>query len=150
MPRVAAPNSKWASRYPVESFDPRLKEVLLKGATTKFSLTFATPGLAHTFQRRIHTFRSRCKQADVEDWKLMYRCATSRKDNMLTLRPYDSAFTDVLAAAGFEETTAPLDIDFDPVEEDRKLSAETVDGGEENALDDPYSHFLGDKLEDIT
>lgn len=64
---------------PLSSFDPRYKELLLRGAQKEFTLTFETLKEARGFRALIHTYRSRAKKhfgdAGREEWEPLYLCA---------------------------------------------------------------------------
>lgn len=61
-------------KQPIESFDPRFKQLLMKGALERITIPFPGPdgrGRAHVFQRRIHTFRVRMRQEQHEHYPIV-------------------------------------------------------------------------------
>lgn len=101
----------YRKRYPLESFDPRFRDVLKKAATETFALTFPTYKSAIEFQRRCYIFRVRCKEANDPQWSLLYRCRLSRHDNVLTFSPYDGEYEDIFGSIGLLKDVQPhLDI----------------------------------------
>lgn len=95
-----ATSKAYKKRYPLESFDPRYKQLLLRGAIESVELRFPSPNKAIEFQRRAWIFRIRSKEAGVADWQLLFRCKLVRRDNVVTFSPYDSEFSDIFAQAG--------------------------------------------------
>lgn len=69
--------TKPKAKQPLESFDPRLIPLLLKGGRERIVIPFPGPqgkALAHKFQRRIHTLRSRMRQTNHEQAANVSRC----------------------------------------------------------------------------
>jgi hypothetical protein len=65
------------AKQPLESFDPRMMELLIRGARRRIVIPF--PGaegkrLAHQFQRRMHTLRARMRQSNHEHTATVSRC----------------------------------------------------------------------------
>jgi hypothetical protein len=85
-------DKNWRSRYPIESFDPRFRQVLLEGALKEIIIRFENPGAAKSFQTRLHLYRSQVKHSGDTEWSQLYRARTSRKNNILRVYPADSEF----------------------------------------------------------
>lgn len=73
--------AKRTTRFPLESFDPRFRELLLKGAVEEIVLEFDTARKAIAFQQRLHTYRSQVRKSGDETYTLLYRARTSRRDH---------------------------------------------------------------------
>lgn len=61
---------------PLASFDPRYRELLIKGAQASFTLDCETVQDANALRARIHTYRSQAKkhfgQGHKEEWEYLY------------------------------------------------------------------------------
>lgn len=69
--------TKPKAKQPLESFDPRMLELLKQGARRKIIIPFPGPKgkpNAHAFQRRLHTLRARMRQENHEHATLTSRC----------------------------------------------------------------------------
>ena len=84
------------SRYPLESFDPRLKNIWLTAIRKPVELTFESSKMAISFQNRLQQFRAALKRESPEDARMLYRAKCSRKGNILLVTKQDSEFSDVL------------------------------------------------------
>lgn len=91
------------SKYPISSFDPRFRELLLKGAMEEIRLDFPTKKAAIAFQQRLQLYRATVrKEGKPEEYEILYRCRTSRRDSgtmndpsTLYIRPNDIQFSQV-------------------------------------------------------
>lgn len=71
--------TKPKAKQPLESFDPRLMQLLINGARSRIVIPFIGDGMkakAHQFQRRLHTLRSRMRQENHEHTATVSRCVT--------------------------------------------------------------------------
>ncbi len=66
------------ARLPLSSFDPRFRELLMRGAVKEFSITCETIREARAMRARIHTYRSQAKMhygdAGRAEWEPLYLC----------------------------------------------------------------------------
>lgn len=97
----------------LHSYDPRFKEVLIRGTQEVHRITFATKGLAYAFQRKLNEFRRAFRAANPNsaETNLLYRCKISRRPaepNVVILTPHDSEFDDVLNQLVGEKEDATL------------------------------------------
>lgn len=108
-----------ASRYPVASFGPELMEILLRGAREKVDIPCPNQRFMKHLQARIHMLRGAMAREKHHDYGLVTHARTSRSwnkekgvdvDCVLTIRPNDSQFTEVLAAAGIVPSKPTHDI----------------------------------------
>lgn len=63
----------------IESFDPRMLQLLIRGARERIDIPFLGQGgktKAHTFQREIHTLRSRMRHEHHPDVSIVARVRT--------------------------------------------------------------------------
>lgn len=137
------------SRYPVSSFGPELLQVLIEGAQRPVEIPFPDQRTMKHFQMRIHMLRGAMQREAHPQFALATRARTSRSWNrekgkdaecVLTVRPNDSQFTDILDRAGIKtsphtrdlltETPAPL-APRDP----------TIQPDPESPHLDPYERF---------
>lgn len=86
----------WRSRYPIEAFDPRLRQLWLEAALKEIILSFDTPSEAASFQSYIQMYRAKLRDTGDPDYAKMYRAKTSRKANVLRIYPADQAFSFIL------------------------------------------------------
>lgn len=84
------------SRFPLESFDPRYRSIWLKAAVEEVKFEFPSEKEAQAFQARIHMYRSKVRKSGDEIANTMYRAKSSRKGNILYLRPADAKFSNIL------------------------------------------------------
>lgn len=66
--------------YPLESFDPRFKELLLRGARGEdFTIQCRTRAEAYRLQHMLNAYRARAKttfgEAKPDEWKPLFICA---------------------------------------------------------------------------
>lgn len=135
--------TKPKAKQPLDSFDPRMLQLLLAGARRRIIIPFEGPtgkARAHSFQRRLHTLRARMRQDDHEHWKLASRCyvrllwgrkvvdeklTTTSEGNYLlddggilgafiVVQPMDMVFDDVLSKLDLSPLEAPPDISPEP------------------------------------
>lgn len=89
-----------ASSFPLESFDPRFRDVYKTAAIMEepLKVEFPTRKAAQDFQARIHNFRKRAKLAGDSDWPIMYKIRVSLRDEKwLWFIRQDSQWDDVLS-----------------------------------------------------
>lgn len=85
------------TRFPLESFDPRYKQIWLRAALGEIKLGFPDDKAAMTFQMRLHMYRSKLRKSGDPTATSLYRAKTSRRDNILFIRPADTDFEDALS-----------------------------------------------------
>lgn len=85
-----------ATRYPLESFDPRLKDIWLTAVRQPVELQFSTAKQAIRFQHRLQQYRAALKRVDPEAARLLYRAKCSRSGNALLVTKQDEEFSEVL------------------------------------------------------
>jgi hypothetical protein len=131
--------TKPKTKYPIESFGPQLMQALIRGGREKVVIPF--PGengdgkrKAHSFQRRIHTLRSRMRQEEHPDYMIATRAKVSimwgekateyghpewkdddqgQRGALIVIRPQDSEFEDELAkmvVSDLDEVLAPAPV----------------------------------------
>ncbi|MGH7472325.1 MAG: hypothetical protein ACREJW_00120 [Candidatus Methylomirabilales bacterium] len=123
------------TRYPLESFDPRFRSILLAGALRTITLPFPTHKQAAAFQVRLHTYRSRVrKELGQPAAAPLYRCRTSLRAAesghgfILVLHPWDSEHNSIFEKAGFtQQEPAELPNDILADLEDFQLQVEDHD-----------------------
>ena len=85
------------TRYPLESFDPRLRDIWLTAIRQPVEISFAETRLAIAFQNRLQQYRAALKRERPEDARLLYRAKCTRSGNLLRVTRQDSEFEDVLS-----------------------------------------------------
>lgn len=128
------------TRFPLSSFGPELMIALTKGGREGLTLKFKTRKMAHRFQIRCNTLRSRMRQEGHPDYQIASRAVVSlvfgekigRKDDPygereahIIIRPRDSEFGEALKNAGVKLE----DLTSDPLAE--STSGETIPTFEE-------------------
>lgn len=93
------------SHVPLQGFDPRYKELLLRGGREEFFLPCGTPTKAHRLQAMLCQFRARMKKHHGEtgrrEWEALYDCVVGKKPDdpsVLRFYPRHSEFDDILGA----------------------------------------------------
>lgn len=112
------------TRYPLESFDPRLRDIWLTAIRQPVEITLANTRLAIAFQNRLQQYRAALKRERPDEARMLYRAKCSRSGNILRVQRQDSEFDDVLsqvdsqlivrtepAAAPVGPSTTPLPVD---------------------------------------
>lgn len=88
----------WADRTPLESFDPRYKNIWLKAALSGFTITLPNEKAATAFLLRLQMYRKRYQETyGKAEAAPLYRAKASREGNILSLAPSDAAFAGVLS-----------------------------------------------------
>lgn len=87
---------------PLESFDPRFREVFTKALLTPYIIPFPTYAEAKRFQVRLHQFRSALRREDPETASILYRVKTSIRDRDLHIHPADMEFSPI-----FDQVSPP-------------------------------------------
>jgi hypothetical protein len=122
MPREdnSIPRKDWRKRFPLESFDPRYRILLLKAATERVELTFPNRAAAKFFQTRAYLFRVRAKEVNDPDTNLMHRVRISiyydkdkNKPARLVLEPADARVNDAFEQIGLKLSERPPEMDLD-------------------------------------
>lgn len=92
-----------AKPQPLSSFDPRLGDLLLKGAISVVEIPCADRSEATRLRQRLNQYRfaARAHFGDAErgEWEPLYRCIVQTRDSLVILRPRDSEFEAALDAA---------------------------------------------------
>lgn len=86
------------SRYPLESFDPRFRNIWLRAVLDEVKIEFSTEKEAQAFQARLQLYRAKLRDSGDPDGQTLYRAKTSLMGNILFIRPTDTKFIDVLDA----------------------------------------------------
>lgn len=114
--------------YPLESFDPRFKELLLRGARGEdFTIDCGTRSKAYRLQHMLNAYRARAKitfgDAKPDEWKPLFTCAigllkgpTGQK-TIVHIYSRHMEFDDVLGSVKPSEPLAPERLSHDPLEE---------------------------------
>jgi hypothetical protein len=85
------------TRYPLESFDPRLRDIWLTAVRQSVEISFEETRLAVAFQNRLQQYRAALKRERPDDARLLYRAKCTRKGRTLLVTRQDSEFEDVLS-----------------------------------------------------
>ena len=71
------------SRIPLQAFDPRYREILLRGSREKFEIPCGTDSRAHRFQMMLCQYRSRMRKRHGDEapemWQPLYDCVVGKK-----------------------------------------------------------------------
>jgi len=91
---------------PLTAFDPRYKELLLRGSHEVIDIPCSSSREARALRHRLHTYRSRAKKhygdAHREEWEPLYLCAGTIIEELepprtiLRLSPRHAEFSHVL------------------------------------------------------
>jgi len=84
------------SRYPLESFDPRLRDIWLTAIRQPVEITLANSKVAIAFQNRLQQYRAALKRESPEDARMFYRAKCTRDGNIVRVARQDLEFEDVL------------------------------------------------------
>lgn len=95
MTKSQKPPRSFDARHPLESFDPRYRDLLRSALQHEIKLQFNSPGEAKHFQTRIQMFRKRLTDARDPDGKTFYRLKTSRKDSTVRIYLADAQFEQI-------------------------------------------------------
>lgn len=85
------------TRYPLESFDPRLRDIWLTAIRQPVEIEFESSKLAIAFQNRLQQYRAALKRERPEDARLFYRAKCSRSGNRLRVSRQDEEFESVFS-----------------------------------------------------
>lgn len=118
--------SEFNSRFPLESFDPRYKTIWLRAALEELEIKFTSIKDAQTFQARLHMYRSRLRKSGDETAVKLYRAKTSRKGNILFIRPADTAFEAALSLFTPSSEDPPLPVSSVPSPSPTTISLEDL------------------------
>lgn len=86
------------TRYPLESFDPRLRDIWLTAVRQPMELQFDEIKLAIAFQNRLQQYRAALKRERPEEARLLYRAKCTRDGRRLLVTRQDAEFDSVLSA----------------------------------------------------
>lgn len=95
---------------PLSSFDPRFRQLLLRGSQERFVLECETPSEANTLRANLHTFRAQTKKQRPDDrsaWEPLYGCIISIEGAKLILKPRRSILDRIFGDDSIPETTSP-------------------------------------------
>lgn len=147
-------------KQPLESFDPRMMQLLLRGATTRTNIPFLGPNgkkLAVQFQRRLQTLRARMRDENHDQARNVSRCVVrllwgsrALEENLgnlfvigeLTDIQKDLLRLDNLGRIGAIVSIQPTDLQFNDV-----LSSLNLDAAMQAPIDASEDQTLS--LEDI-
>jgi hypothetical protein len=108
------------SRFPLDSFDPRFKRILLEGAIKERVFTFSDEKKAARFQARLQLYRAQVRKQQPDEAARLYRARTSRKGKIVRVYPADLDFEEALStvspapAAPTEDILPPATPHVDP------------------------------------
>lgn len=117
MTQSPRPPRAFDTRNPLESFDPRYRDVLRAALKDDIELKFESPGAARHFQLRLQMYRKRLLDAKDPEAKTFYMVKTSRKDNILRITHADQKFDNILdqfATTTYVPNYAPSEIPESP------------------------------------
>lgn len=97
------------TRYPLESFDPRLRDIWLTAIRQPVEIEFENSKLAIAFQNRLQQFRAALKREHPEDARLFYRAKCSRSGNRLRVSRQDEEFESVFSQLDSQLLVKSLD-----------------------------------------
>lgn len=125
--------TKPKAKQPLESFDPRLMELLKAGARRRITIPFLGPegrAKATTFRRRLHTLRARMRQQNHEHSTLVSRClcrlfwgSEAVKQGLTTAEGWE---TDRLGSLGAYLIIEPADAQFESILSSLHLEGEAA------------------------
>lgn len=110
--------------YPLESFDPRIKELLIRGAKEDFTIQCKSQAEAHRLQFMLNSFRKRLRRDfpnEPEQWKPLFFAVISRvkddsgKRTKIRIYSRHHEFDDALASLTVKPPTVHLE--KDPLED---------------------------------
>lgn len=101
------PPRAFDTRNPLESFDPRYRDVLRAALKDDIELKFESPGQARHFQLRLQMYRKRLLDAKDPEARTFYMLKTSRKDNILRITHADQKFDNILDQFARNQTPSP-------------------------------------------
>lgn len=84
------------SRYPLESFDPRLRDIWLTAIRQPVEVTLENSKVAIAFQNRLQQYRAALKRERPDEARMLYRAKCTRNGNLLRVSRQDLEFEDVL------------------------------------------------------
>lgn len=107
------------TRYPLESFDPRFRNIWLRAVLNEVRIEFPTEREARAFQARLQLYRAALRDANPTDAASLYRAKTSLQGKLVLIRPTDAVHKDILdefnkipsGAASTEAPPAAPDLD---------------------------------------
>lgn len=111
-------------RLPLSAFDPRLREVILKGGREVVEIQFPNPQKARNFRNILTSYRARAKlefkdAGKPELWEPLYAAIISTKPgnpSCVQLRPRLNEFDEVFERLEINPDTSPQ-LDHDPLAE---------------------------------
>ena len=113
---------------PLASFDPRMRELLLRGALERIEIAFDSATGARgagAFELRLKALRSRLRADAHPAWTAASRCRIARSGNFVTLSPHDAQFDAALSGAGIVQVRLVRDPLADLVGDDPQPGALT-------------------------
>ncbi len=139
-------------KQPLESFDPRMLQLLLRGARIRTPIPFLGPGgkaLAVAFQRRLQTLRARMRDANHDQARNVSRCVVrllwgsrALAEGLPTIANYEDSERwklDNLGRLGAFVVIQPTDLQFDHILSSLKLDDLPLRPPVEASLDDELS-----------
>lgn len=107
-------------RIPIEAYDPRIRELLLKGSLERVEIPCDTTAQRNSLRNQFFNYRARARDANLDGVEQMYRAKLElprlkRPDGkyLLVIAPRGSEFNDVLEGATTKTVAKPLP--FDPL-----------------------------------
>ncbi len=105
------------AKNPLATFDPRYRELLVRGSLEEFTIPCHTEAKAHRFQMTLCQFRARLRKhfGDEQrgEWEPLYACVIGKlpgDPTSLRLYPRHSEFDDILGPIEIEAPGLDHDI----------------------------------------
>lgn len=130
------------NRYPLESFDPRFRNIWLRGVLGEVRVEFPTRKEAQAFQARLQMYRMKLKEANDPQTATLYRAKTSLQDTTVIIQPTDTQFISVLNEFNQPikpSAIPPLTPDLPPLPELDETTSKPL------SIDDIFSDLPGDE-----
>lgn len=131
------------SRYPLESFDPRLRDIWLTAIRQPVEIELSTTRLAIALQNRLQQYRAAVKREAPDDARMLYRAKCTRDGRKLLVTRQDSEFSDVL-----EQLDSQLIVRSPSELPSRPVAHEPI-GPEATPLPAPDGHSSGLAFSDL-
>lgn len=105
---------------PIESFDPRLKDLLIQGATQRVEIPCETQHQRTALRNQLFDYRARAREQKLEGAAQLYRAkvsfaSTEEHPYLLIIAPRGSEFDSILSRAKVMGAQAPTSPVADPL-----------------------------------
>lgn len=103
------PKGMTRGQMPLTSFDPRYKDLLLKGCHERVEIPTNSEKDAHRLQSLLCTFRARAKKENVEGWEALYGTIVTKTADLkgVLLRPRADELDTLIS--GEIKTSSPIE-----------------------------------------